>query len=83
MDRRTSGWVVDLWRTLRAVSSLLRNSFPEVFDSTWLRGRFFFQGHQLVAELLRLSFEFRFEPFSPLGDLLAGLKGSSMETGQR
>ena len=35
---------------------------PSVLLIQPLRGRFFFDGHQLVAELLSLPFELRFEP---------------------
>ena len=40
---------------------------PRTFQFTQLRGRFFFDRYEFVAELLSLPFEFRFEAFLSLG----------------
>ena len=51
---------------LRCLLLSLRNS-PRTFRFSRLRGRFFFDQYQSVAELLGLPFEFRFESFLALG----------------
>jgi hypothetical protein len=52
---------------------------PRAFRFSQLRGGFFFDWHESIAELLRLPFEFRFEPFLTCGVAL-GPKLSSYST---